>query len=145
MTGRPSLGGPARTPGANGTVRGASLLLTSHNMRDIEELCPRVIALNEGAIVYDGPFRELIEGRSPRGELNVRVAAGDVSALESCCAAKGLPVERVGDGEYTIMVPETEFGSVLHWLSGEVALLTMSRGEPRTEDVIADLYQAGGL
>ena len=120
--------------------RGASLLLTSHNIRDIEELCPRVIALDEGAIIYDGPFRGLIEQHRPPGQLNVTVAPADSPALEARCAERGLTVKSAGEGEYAILIPEAEFRPVVHWLSGEVALLKMSRGEPRTEDVVADLY-----
>ena len=44
-----------------------------------------------------------------------------------------------------IVIPETEFGPVLHWLSEQVTLLKMSRGEPRTEDVVTDLYQQSGM
>ena len=124
--------------------QGATLLLTSHNVRDIEALCPRVIALNKGTIIYDGPFRGLIEQHGLSGRLNVSVAAADASTLESCCVARGLALENVGEGEYAILIPETEFRPVLHWLSGEVALLKMSRGESRTEDVVADLYQQSG-
>lgn len=125
--------------------RGASLLLTSHNIRDIEELCPRVIALGEGAIIYDGSFRGLIERHRPGGKLNVSVAAADASTLEACCSARGFALENAGEGEYMIVIPETEFGPVLHWLSEQVTLLKMSRGEPRTEDVVADLYQQSGM
>ena len=124
--------------------RGASLLLTSHNIRDIEELCPRVIALGKGAIIYDGSFRGLIEQNRPCDKLNVSVAAADAPTLEACCSARGLALENAGEGEYAIVVPETEFGPVLHWLSEQFTLLTMSRGEPRTEDVVADLYQQSG-
>lgn len=124
--------------------RGASLLLTSHNIRDIEELCPRVIALERGNKIYDGSFSGLIDQHRPSGKLNVSVAVADISTLEACCAAKGFALEKVGEGEYAISIPETEFRPVLHWLSGEVTLLKMSRGEPRTEEVVADLYQQSG-
>lgn len=124
--------------------QGATLLLTSHNVRDIEELCPRVIALNKGTIIYDGPFRGLIEQHGLNGRLNVSVVAADASTLKARCAARGLALETVGKGEYAILIPETEFRPVLHWLSGEVTLLKMSRGDPRIEDVVADLYQQSG-
>lgn len=32
----------------------ATILLTSHYMKDIEDLCSRIIVINEGSIVYDG-------------------------------------------------------------------------------------------
>ncbi len=37
------------------------MILTSHNMKDVEELCDRIIVINRGAIIYDGSIRELKE------------------------------------------------------------------------------------
>ena len=36
--------------------RGVTMLLTSHYMRDVEALCVRVLVINHGAMVYDGPL-----------------------------------------------------------------------------------------
>lgn len=40
---------------------GATILLTSHNMDDMINLARRVIIINDGSILYDGAFEELIE------------------------------------------------------------------------------------
>lgn len=39
--------------------RGLTVLLTSHDIGDIEELCPRMIMIDEGKIIYDGEFTEV--------------------------------------------------------------------------------------
>lgn len=39
---------------------GATILLTSHNMNDVINLARRVIVINDGRILYDGAFEELI-------------------------------------------------------------------------------------
>ena len=36
-----------------------TIILTSHDMQDIEELCERVILIDQGAIVYDGRISQL--------------------------------------------------------------------------------------
>lgn len=38
-----------------------TIILTSHYMRDVEELCKRVILINEGSIVFDGAFTTLTQ------------------------------------------------------------------------------------
>ncbi|GAB6991922.1 ABC transporter ATP-binding protein [Paenibacillus pini] len=37
----------------------ATVILTSHYMRDIEDLCPRAILINSGTIVYDGELKKI--------------------------------------------------------------------------------------
>ena len=37
----------------------ATVLLTSHNMADISQLCPRVVIINEGRLLYDGDIGKL--------------------------------------------------------------------------------------
>ena len=39
--------------------RGLTVMLTSHDVGDIEELCPRIIMIDKGTIIYDGEFGEL--------------------------------------------------------------------------------------
>lgn len=37
----------------------ATMIITSHNMRDVEELCDRVIVIDHGRIIYDGTIEAL--------------------------------------------------------------------------------------
>ncbi|MFA5946253.1 MAG: ATP-binding cassette domain-containing protein [Patescibacteria group bacterium] len=48
-----------------------TIILTSHYMEDIRELCERVIILNLGEIVYDGKLVDLIEKYAPHKLLKV--------------------------------------------------------------------------
>src|SRR4029078_2087239 len=43
----------------------ATILLTSHYMKDVEELCKRVIVINHGKILYDGLLSNLVKKFSP--------------------------------------------------------------------------------
>ncbi|MBI4370330.1 MAG: ATP-binding cassette domain-containing protein [Elusimicrobia bacterium] len=45
--------------------RGATMLLTSHNMEDIAELCQRVIIIDQGKLLYDGSLRQLVARYAP--------------------------------------------------------------------------------
>jgi len=39
--------------------RGVTVILTTHDMDDIETLCERVLVINEGSILTDGPLQDL--------------------------------------------------------------------------------------
>lgn len=43
----------------------ATILLTSHNMDDIMELCRRVIIIDRGRLLYDGSLKQVIERYAP--------------------------------------------------------------------------------
>lgn len=38
---------------------GATILLTSHYMKDVEDLCKRTIIINEGSLLYDGELHKI--------------------------------------------------------------------------------------
>jgi ABC-2 type transport system ATP-binding protein len=48
-----------------------TILLTSHYMEDVKELCERVIIIDEGRIIYDGNLGSLIEKYAPYKVLKI--------------------------------------------------------------------------
>ena len=63
----------------------ATLLLTSHYMEDVAQLCPRVIVIDRGTLVYDGSLDALVTRTRPDKRIVLRfsrpVDAGDLAAL----------------------------------------------------------------
>lgn len=51
--------------------RKTTIVLTSHYMEDIAALCKRVIIINYGQIIYDGPMKDLIEKYAPYKVLKI--------------------------------------------------------------------------
>ena len=41
--------------------RGITMIYTSHNMRDVEEICDRVLFLNKGQIIAEGTPQQVID------------------------------------------------------------------------------------
>ncbi|HEY0706326.1 MAG TPA: ATP-binding cassette domain-containing protein, partial [Polyangia bacterium] len=61
---------------------GATVILTTHYMEDVAALCPRVIVIDKGRLVYDGDLRELARRMRPEKRITVRLAAGGGEAIE---------------------------------------------------------------
>ena len=43
----------------------ATFIITSHYIKDIQEMCERVLVLHDGEQMYDGKFNELIKSINP--------------------------------------------------------------------------------
>ena len=51
---------------------GAAVLLTSHYMDDVVALCPRVVVIDRGHLIYDGDLRELVRRVRPDKHVTIR-------------------------------------------------------------------------
>jgi ABC-2 type transport system ATP-binding protein len=78
--------------------RGTTVMLTSHYLSDIEELCERVILINRGSIVYDGPLQgvnaTLAEGKVVKLVFSEPVQRARLEGLGGLRAPEG---SRAGD------------------------------------------------
>ena len=55
---------------------GATLIITTHYMDEAEQLCDRLVVMDEGKIVAEGSPRELIETHAPREVVELRFQDG---------------------------------------------------------------------
>ena len=71
------------------TERGATILLASHNMGEVERLCDRVIMMKRGEIVDDGSPDTLLAryGRENLEDVFLDIARGRRQAQESASEA----------------------------------------------------------
>jgi ABC-2 type transport system ATP-binding protein len=67
--------------------QGITVLLSSHLLTEVEEVCNRVAIIRTGKIVYEGEIAELRRGT---GTLYRLSSTDDVKALEICRAAPGI-------------------------------------------------------
>ena len=117
-----------------------TILLTSHYMADIKELCERVIVIHKGTKIYDGALARL-EGTSGARKkiIKFRPVESTFPALVDLAEDKGTVSP---DGEVTLHVPGDQVVAVSQRIlaAGPVADITIE--DVPLEDVIADLFQS---
>ena len=59
-----------------------TIILTSHYMEDIKELCKRIIIIDRGRIVYDGALQDVIEKYAPYKELKITFNGNSISEAD---------------------------------------------------------------
>jgi viologen exporter family transport system ATP-binding protein len=116
---------------------GATVLLTSHYMADVEALCRRVIVIHHGRILFDGALSRLADEFAAYKTIGVVLENG-AAPLEQY----GELLHRDGD-RVTLRVPKAETPRVAARLLAEQQVLDLTIEEPPIEDVI-ELVFAGG-
>ena len=109
---------------------GATVLLTSHYMADVEALCERVIVIHHGRILFDGRLAELANTFTAHKTIEVALenGAADLSAY-------GEITHRDGD-VVTLRVPKADTARVTARLLAEQEVLDLNVEDPPIEDVI---------
>jgi ABC-2 type transport system ATP-binding protein len=123
----------------------ATIILTSHNMDDIERLCSRVIILKSGSMIYDGKP----EGLSVQGERRLKVRIKEEVALAELSLTTGVPVasidqksnEELGTNAIHFKIKQDEIVSVLQTLMKKYQIIDMGIEEASLESVIQKLYE----
>jgi ABC-2 type transport system ATP-binding protein len=115
---------------------GATLILTSHYMEDVARLCPRVIVIDQGKIVYDGPRAELVTRMRPDKRVVLRFARPvDASAL----AGFGRVV-RHDAGESALDVHTDDVNRVVGRALAELPVSDLTVESPPLEEVMSELF-----
>jgi ABC-2 type transport system ATP-binding protein len=109
---------------------GATVLLTSHYMADVEALCKRVVVIHHGRILYDGALTGLADQFAAYKTIAVALENGH-GDLDSY----GEVIHRDGDW-ITLRVPKAETSLVAARLLADQSVLDLTIEEPPIEDVI---------
>jgi len=113
---------------------GATVLLTSHYMADVEALCKRVIVIHHGRILFDGDLSSLANEFAAYKTIGVLLEDGN-ARLDGY----GEVVHRDGD-RATLRVPKAETSRVAARLLSEHEVLDLTIEEPPIEDVIEMVF-----
>jgi ABC-2 type transport system ATP-binding protein len=109
---------------------GATVLLTSHYMADVEALCRRVLVIHHGQLLFDGQLARLGDQFAGWKTLTVELADGSADL-----AAYGDVLERE-DGRVKLRVPKADTARVTARLLAEREVADLTVEDPPIEDVI---------
>jgi ABC-2 type transport system ATP-binding protein len=116
-----------------------TLLLTTHDMSDIERLCNRVLVVDLGRLVYDGTLAGLAERVAMRRILVVDLEEPH-TPLE-VPSAVNLGSELGGLRQRLAFSPESSTAAkVLAEVSAQVTVRDLTLEEPTIEDIVRTLY-----
>jgi len=117
-----------------------TILLTSHYMADIKELCERVIVIHKGIKIYDGALDRLESGSGSRKKI-IKFLPQNGSFPDNWTSRYG-KASRNDEGQYTLNVDSENIGATSQEIlsAGPVADITIE--DVPLEDVIAELFES---
>ena len=117
-----------------------TIVLTTHDLADIEKLCRRLVVIDHGRVVHDGSVDELHARYGSR-----RTIVADLDApWPDGLTLRGATVTGVeADGRrVTLTLDGAAAGQVVAQLANSVPLRDLSVREPEIEQVVAQLYRS---
>jgi ABC-2 type transport system ATP-binding protein len=135
--------------------QGVTVLLTTHDMDDVEMLCPRMVIIDHGRKLYDGTVGEIRERFGGERTLIAVLDSAEIAAIAR--DAQGQPV--LGELPEGVRQVQAEapriwlsFGrdalpahELVAWLGARYRLRDVTFQEPEIEDVIRRIYEEGLL
>lgn len=115
---------------------GATIILTSHNMDDVRQLCQRVIIINLGKIVFDGDLEKIVAGYSDHKIISL-VFEKPVEKEKLSHFGK---VEKFDTFSAAIEVERTEIAQVSAQILANFPVVDLEITEPPIEEIIAEIF-----
>jgi ABC-2 type transport system ATP-binding protein len=125
---------------------GTTVILTTHDLGDIEELCRRVIIIDSGRIIYDGPLSTIKERFGKYRTLTFETARENVEQDGQIDLPDGVELVRNGfqPGERKLVLrfdrTLTTASKVASALMDQVEVVDFSLAEPDLSSIIKQIY-----
>ncbi|WP_042356727.1 ABC transporter ATP-binding protein [Bacillus rubiinfantis] len=126
-----------------------TILLTTHDLSDIEALCERVIMLDEGKVIYDGGLHDLKENLADGKELHFQfLEKVDLPAVQA--ATSSLPVKWELNEKDQVFIATVEnqdelISQVIAAIVASFKIKDININETSTEEIIRNIYEKGAV
>lgn len=113
-----------------------TLLITSHDMSDVEKVCDRVIVINKGSIVYDDSLKTLTNEYSKEKFIKfIFKKMPEKRVLEKY----GI-ISELGEGYVVLKTPSEKMPAVMDKITTKFKLLDIDILSTPLDEIISDLF-----
>lgn len=124
---------------------GATVLVSSHLLQEVQAMCDRVVILDRGKVVAQGGMSEILGDSRSATRWRIRVQPSDAGKATAALTELGLGVESGGEGLMFVTGPVTDGSQVNVILTGAgVYLSELVPESPDLESVFLSLTEPGG-
>ena len=122
-----------------------TVILTTHDMGDVDALCKRIMIIDKGKMLYDNDMQHLKSFFGSYRTLKLRIVGDSVTQLETIRTLFPDLETGIDEGWISILVDEekTSVMKVLNTIQQSMKIRDMQIEEISTEDVIRKIYEGG--
>ena len=123
-----------------------AIILITHDLTDIQELCERVLVINEGALIYDGSLEHLMTRHASSRSIQAELADGSADAVHAKLAQRWPHAAIVVEGtrlRVSGIGASEDIVSAVRLIMDGAGLRSITVLDPPIEDVILSVYQHG--
>jgi ABC-2 type transport system ATP-binding protein len=131
-----------------GRERGITMVLTSHDMEDIEDTCERLVILDEGHVLFDGELVELARRVSGKRAVEVHVDPHhtiDEARLTAVLEAHGAELAGRTALALTLLVSAERLTQLMRSIFDAVPVRDLSVERQPLELLVKELYRGGAV
>jgi ABC-2 type transport system ATP-binding protein len=121
-----------------------TVILTTHDLGDVERLCRRIILIDQGKLLYDGPIARLKAAYAPHRMLAVQLAADGASLSgDAPLDVPGAEFVRWEEGKAWLRFDPSSIAahSLIGALTARYPISDLSIVEPELESVVRQIYE----
>jgi ABC-2 type transport system ATP-binding protein len=128
--------------------RRTTVLLTTHDLDDVERLCQRIMIIDHGRVIFDGATADLRRRFAPHRLLEISVVPEGVDRLGNLNGDLPDGVELSGITELgaslTVDPGRIAVADAIAAIASRVPLADLSVGEPELETILRQIYESPG-
>ncbi len=115
----------------------ATIILTSHNMDDVKELCQRVIIIDKGKLIFDGTLQEIIKKYADHKLVTVIFSQNNIDKadLEKLGEIKSFEIPKA-----VISVERASAPRIAARILEDFPVADINLEEPQIEDIIREVF-----
>jgi ABC-2 type transport system ATP-binding protein len=124
---------------------GVTVILTSHYMADVMALCPRVILIHHGRLLYDGELGELAQRLAPFKLLRITLRNDALRGNGVGDLPIGVEITERDANHLTLRTARNEAPALTAYLLQALPVADLVVEDPPIEAVIDQIYQEGDV
>ncbi|MFE4711648.1 ATP-binding cassette domain-containing protein [Paenibacillus sp. NPDC056722] len=120
--------------------RGTTVILTTHDMADIEKLCSRVMVVDHGRLMYDGNLHTL---KNDYGNMeSMELDTEEDFVMDDALLRMGISFNRTEEAKTQLVYDKNNINSsaVIKWIMDRYSVRDFKVKETEIEEIIRNLY-----